>query len=68
MGRSPGAYRSDKRNKELARRKKQEEKRKRRLERAAGTAHTPQPPEALSPSPAQSPDAADRSATSGILE
>ena len=41
MGRSPGAYRSDKRNKELARRKKQEEKRKRRLERAAGAAPAP---------------------------
>ena len=38
MVRSAGAYRSEKRNKELARRKKQEEKRKRRLERAASTA------------------------------
>ena len=45
MGRSPGAYRSDKRNKELARRKKQEEKRKRRMERAANAAQAPKEPE-----------------------
>ena len=39
MGNSPGAYRSAKRGKELARRKKQEDKRKRRLARATeGTA------------------------------
>ena len=59
MGRSPGAYRTDKRNKELARRKKQEEKRKRRLERAAGitqpapvleTPSTPEPQEPAVPS------------------
>ena len=41
MGRSAGAYRSDKRSKELARRKKQEEKRKRRLERASSAAQAP---------------------------
>ena len=51
MRRSPGAYRSDKRNKELARRKKQEEKRKRRFERSAGAAQSsaaqePTPPPA----------------------
>ena len=49
MVRSPGAYRSDKRNKELARRKKQEEKRKRRLERAAIAAQAPTAPEVLPP-------------------
>ena len=49
MGRSPGAYRSDKRNKELARRKKQEEKRKRRLERAAGAVPAPVAQEAPLP-------------------
>ena len=49
MGRSPGAYRSEKRNKELARRKKQEEKRKRKLERAAGTAQAPLAPEGPPP-------------------
>ena len=46
MGRSPGAYRSEKRSKELARRKKQEEKRKRRLERVSGAAQLPQTVEA----------------------
>ena len=55
MGRSPGAYRSDKRNKELARRKKQEEKRKRRLERAAGITQTAQAPEPPSTSEPQAP-------------
>ena len=49
MGRSPGAYRSDKRMKELARRKKQEEKRKRRLERAAGAAQVPMAQDAPPP-------------------
>ena len=49
MVRSAGAYRSDKRSKELARRKKQEEKRKRRLERAASTAQTPEAQEVLPP-------------------
>ena len=38
MKRSPGSYRSEKRNKELARRKKQEEKLKRRLARASDAA------------------------------
>ena len=46
MGRSPGAYRSEKRSKELARRKKQEEKRKRKLDRASGAAPLPQTAEA----------------------
>ena len=61
MGNSPGAYRSAKRGKELARRKKQEDKRKRRLARAAEGAT----PEGLSPTldhpetpMASSPDAA----------
>ena len=49
MGRSPGAYRSEKRSKELARRKKQEEKQRRRLARAAGTAAVPTAPEAPPP-------------------
>ena len=55
MARSVGAYRSDKRNKELARHKKQEEKRKRRLERAASAAQAPQAQEA--PPPVASEDA-----------
>ena len=49
MGLSPGAYRSAKRSKELARRKKQEEKQKRRLARAAGTAEPQVAPEAPAP-------------------
>ena len=49
MARSPGAYRSEKRNKELARRKKQEEKRQRRLERAAHAAEGPTAQEAAPP-------------------
>ncbi|MBI3996049.1 MAG: hypothetical protein HY352_00165 [Candidatus Omnitrophica bacterium] len=58
MGSSPGAYRSAKRGKELARRKKQEEKRQRRLARAAGgtapegslpTLDHPEPPTASAP-------------------
>jgi len=54
MGGNPGKYRSEKRSKELARRKKQEEKRKRRLARLAGAATVPivalEPPQ---PSPDQ---------------
>ena len=46
MRRSPGAYRSEKRSKELARRKKQEQKQQRRLARAADTASVPTTPEA----------------------
>ena len=38
MKRSPGSYRSEKRNKEIARRKKQEQKLQRRLARAAAAA------------------------------
>ena len=53
MGRSPGAYQSEKRSKELARRKKQEEKRRRRLARAAGTVPDPTAPE--TPPPALAP-------------
>ena len=49
MGRSPGAYRSEKRNKELVRRKKQEEKQQRRLARAADAASVPTTPEASPP-------------------
>ena len=49
MGRSPGAYRSEKRSKELARRRKQEEKQQRRLARAADTASVPTTPEAPPP-------------------
>ena len=49
MGRSPGAYRSEKRGKELLRRKKQEEKQRRRLARAAGAASVPTTPEAPPP-------------------
>ena len=50
MRRSPGAYRSEKRNKELARRKKQEAKQQRRLARAAGAAtEIPATPETPSP-------------------
>ena len=40
MTRSPGAYRSEKRSKEIARRKKQEEKRQRKLARTAAGAET----------------------------
>ena len=53
MGRSPGAYRSEKRSKELARRKKQDEKQRRRLARAANAASAPTGLEA--PSPALAP-------------
>jgi len=49
MRRSPGAYRSEKRSKEIARRKKQEEKEKRRLARAAAAAS---PAEATTQEPA----------------
>ena len=49
MGRSPGAYRSEKRSKELVRRKKQEEKQQRRLARATGTASVPTTPETSLP-------------------
>ena len=45
MGGNSGKYRSEKRSKELARRKKQEEKQKRRLARSAGTASAPPAPE-----------------------
>ena len=49
MGRSPGAYQSEKRSKELARRKKREEKERRRLARAAGTVSAQTAPETPSP-------------------
>ena len=48
MGRSPGAYRSEKRSKELARRKKQEAKQQQRRARAVPTT-TEAPPPALEP-------------------
>ena len=49
MGRSPGAYRSEKRSKELVRRKKQEAKQQRRFARAAGTGSSPTVLEATPP-------------------
>lgn len=53
MRRSPGAYRSEKRSKEIARKKKQEEKEKRRLARAAAAASpaeaTQEPAQTLEP-------------------
>ena len=59
MGRSPGAYRSEKRSKELARRKKQEAKQQRRLARAANAAAVPTTPDV--PAPALDPQASDSS-------